>query len=158
MPIHKQIHIRLTSSFDKWLQMASIQGELLSLQSEKKYFKFSHLYLFVFLIINFHTKKWISVDFRVDCVAGLGACVSLHCKHMVFLADTLLSRSAFLWPTPYPNCCHYQSDITRRNKDTELHLKIDANVCHDMSLLLLQHIKYREASGMQNTSEIVRGI
>lgn len=31
-------------------------------------------------------------------VAGLGACVSLHCKHKVlfFLAETLLSRSALL--------------------------------------------------------------
>lgn len=60
MPIHKQIHIRLTSSFDKWLQMASIQGELLSLQSEKIYFKFSNLYLFFFfffLIVCFHKKK-----------------------------------------------------------------------------------------------------
>lgn len=73
MPIHKQIHIRLTSSFNKWLQMASIQGEFLSLQSEKVYFKFHNLFsssFFFYIIIRFHTKKWISVDFRVDCVAG----------------------------------------------------------------------------------------
>lgn len=48
MPIHKQIHIRLTSSFDKWLQMASIQGERHSLQSEKIYLKFINLYPFSF--------------------------------------------------------------------------------------------------------------
>lgn len=49
MPIHKQIHIRLTSSFDKWLQMASVQGEFLSLQSEKIDFKFSFIcILFLF--------------------------------------------------------------------------------------------------------------
>lgn len=59
MPIHKRIHIRLTSSFDKWLQMASVQGDRLSLQSEEINFKFSCIVSlsFFFLIVSFHTKK-----------------------------------------------------------------------------------------------------
>lgn len=114
MLIHKRIHIRLTSSFDKWLQMASIQGEFLSLQSEKIYFKFSNLFSFYsfLLTLSFHTKKWISVDFRVDCVAGFGVpvfccTVSIWC----FLADG--HNPAVLPPDPRltPRCCHYQRDI-----------------------------------------------
>lgn len=53
----------------------------------------------------------------MDCVAGSGACVALHCKHMVFMADTSLFCSAFLRPAPYPDCCHYQRDITQKQTD-----------------------------------------
>lgn len=57
MSIHKQIHIRLTSSFDKWLQMASIQGEYSSLQSDTIFVNLAVFFLYFFFHYSFLSYK-----------------------------------------------------------------------------------------------------
>lgn len=79
MPIHKQIHIRLTSSFDKWLQMASGQGEqtLLTIRYVVNldvflYFFFIFMIIVLFLFFVFFIQN-MCCDFGVGCGIGLRA-------------------------------------------------------------------------------------
>lgn len=118
MPIHKQIHIRLTSSFDKWLQMASIQGDSLSPYNQRRAILIlTSMGFCLFFILSFHTKNNLREVFGVDCVAGLGACAPLSAL------DVLILR-------PAPHHTTSVTYIARRNEDSELLMKSYVHVYH----------------------------
>lgn len=94
-------------------------------------------------------------------VAGLGACVSLHCKHKVL----------FFWLKhcyPAALSCDLRlisaavTIIKKHHVQTQGQLNSSKDFTSPSATTCALHcdsaLKYREVCGMQNTSEIVRGI
>lgn len=100
MPLHKQIHIRLTSSFDKWLQNGfnSRRTSLLTIREdifEIQHFFFKINFLFFFKQLALIQKKKNLCRFQSGLCRWFGCLCFINWKHMVFLADTLLILQRF---------------------------------------------------------------
>lgn len=93
----------------------------------------------------------------MDCVAGLGACVSLRCKHEVCLSDMFLASPCFFFlPRDLrftPSAVAGRETSRAETRTPELPVKNRAYVCHSAPLLPLRHVKRSAASGVHNTSQ-----